>query len=168
VRVITPGVAFRKSMSAMDESYISESEAADDVTSMCCGTCAVAACVELPDPSDKKQQVSVTVANLGDSRVVCGKFKNSSLFVEALSDDHSIESSVSERNRLKNQFPHVEEIMVLGDGDAEEHGTVMGLCRFTRSIGDCHMKTAKSADACAARAGAISDPRTRVPGLDDD
>ena len=138
--------AFKKSMTTMDERYILESEAANDVVSMCCGTCAVAACIELPDPHDRKQQVSITVGNLGDSRVVCGKFKNS-LFVEALSEDHSIVSSVSERNRLKQQFPHVDDIMVLGDGDAEEHGTVLGLCRFTRSIGDCHTKSAKSADA---------------------
>jgi serine/threonine protein phosphatase PrpC len=132
-------------MATLDEVFIRGAEAAADIVSICSGTCAVAAFVELPEPHGK-EEAKVTVANLGDSRVVCGKFK-SSLFVEALSEDHSIVSSASERKRLKQQFPHVEEITVLGDGEMEEHGTVMGLCRFTRSIGDCHMKSATSAEA---------------------
>ena len=130
-----------------DQRYIAEAEKARDTELMCCGTCAVSAYVALSG-HDKS---TVTVGNLGDSRAILGEFVSGHLYVEELSNDHSCADSTSERQRLRTEFPDEPRITVMpdshADADEDEHGTVMGLCRFTRSIGDCHMKSPVSADA---------------------
>ena len=135
-------VAFQEMYQKTDTQYISEAEEKEDAVLMCCGTCAVAAYIEY---GEKKSQV--TVGNLGDSRAVAGKFRGGQMFVEGLSEDHSVATSPSERSRLRQEFPDLPAIITMGDEDLEEHGTVMGLCRFTRSLGDCHMKSTGSAEA---------------------
>ena len=71
-------------------------------------------------------------------------FYGGKMMVEGLSEDHSVATSPSERDRLRKEFPDLPAIITMGDAELEEHGTVMGLCRFTRSIGDCHMKSTAS------------------------
>ena len=132
-------VAFAEGLQAADERYIATAEEKKDAVLMCCGTCAVAAYVEY---GEKKS--AVTVGNLGDSRAVAGKFRGGKMMVEGLSEDHSVATSPSERDRLRKEFPDLPAIITMGDAELEEHGTVMGLCRFTRSIGDCHMKSTAS------------------------
>jgi serine/threonine protein phosphatase PrpC len=135
-------LAFQETYQKADTRYISEAEEKEDAVLMCCGTCAVAAYIEY---GENKSQV--TVGNLGDSRAVAGKFRGGKMFVESLSEDHSVATSPSERSRLRQDFPDLPAIITMGDEDLEEHGTVMGLCRFTRSLGDCHMKSTGSAEA---------------------
>lgn len=135
-------VAFQEMYQKADTQYIAEAEEKEDAVLMCCGTCAVAAYIEY---GEKKSQV--TVGNLGDSRAVAGKFRGGQMYVEGLSEDHSVATSPSERSRLQQEFTDVPSIITMGDEDLEEHGTVMGLCRFTRSLGDCHMKSTGSAEA---------------------
>lgn len=135
-------VAFQEMYQKADTQYISEAEQKEDAVLMCCGTCAVGAYIEY---AEKKSQV--TVGNLGDSRAIAGKFRGGQMFVEGLSEDHSVATSPAERTRLRSEFPDLPSIITMGDEDLEEHGTVMGLCRFTRSIGDCHMKSTGSSEA---------------------
>ena len=154
-------VAFAEGLQAADERYIATAEEKEDAVLMCCGTCAVAAYgahrprnspqpAQLLTPAacpaveygEKKSEV--TVGNLGDSRAVAGKFRGGKMMVEGLSEDHSVATSPSERDRLRKEFPDLPAIITMGDAELEEHGTVMGLCRFTRSIGDCHMKSTAS------------------------
>jgi serine/threonine protein phosphatase PrpC len=134
-------VTFQEALRKADRQYIREAEEKEDAVLMCCGTCAVGAYIEYND-----RNAQVTVGNLGDSRAIAGKFRGSQMFVESLSDDHSVATSPSECSRLRAEFPSLPSIITMGDEALEEHGTVMGLCRFTRSIGDCHMKSAVSAD----------------------
>ena len=131
-----------------DQRYIAEAEKAGDTELMCCGTCAVSAYIELSD--DEKS--TVTVGNLGDSRAIMGEFVMGNLYIEDLSTDHSCADSESERRRLRAEFPDEPRIVIteedsLGEVGEDEDGTVMGLCRFTRSIGDCHMKSRASSEA---------------------
>ena len=130
-----------------DQRYIADAEKSGETELMCCGTCAVSAYIALSD--DGKS--TVTVGNLGDSRAILGEFVNGYLYIEDLSKDHSCADSESERQRLRAEFPDEPRIVITEDSpgavDEDEHGTVMGLCRFTRSIGDCHMKSQASSDA---------------------
>jgi serine/threonine protein phosphatase PrpC len=93
--------------------------------------------------------VAVTVANAGDCRAVCGIFQATELQTEVLSADHSIAASPSERERLRADFPHHEVIKFDEEAFADdpEEGTVLGLCRFTRALGDGHLKSPAAAEA---------------------
>lgn len=133
-------LAFQSALLKADQQYIREAEEKEDAVLMCCGTCAVGVYIEC-----RGENSQVTVGNLGDSRAIAGKFRGSQMFVESLSEDHSVATSSSERSRLRAEFPDLPSIISMEDEELEEHGTVMGLCRFTRSIGDCHMKSAVSA-----------------------
>lgn len=97
-------------------------------------------------------EIEVTIGNAGDCRAVCGYFEGSgsgaTLEAKALSSDHSVAASASERARLRGDFPGQQVIVSeqVDESEELEDGTVLGLCRFTRGLGDGHLKS----PACTA------------------
>ena len=61
-----------------------------------------------------EKKSAVTVGNLGDSRAVAGKFRGGKMMVEGLSEDHSVATSPSERDRLRKEFPDLPAIITMG------------------------------------------------------
>ena len=126
-------VAFAEGLQAADERYIATAEEKKDAVLMCCGTCAVAAYgAHRPRNSPQPAQLltpaacpaveygekksAVTVGNLGDSRAVAGKFRGGKMMVEGLSEDHSVATSPSERDRLRKEFPDLPAIITASGG----------------------------------------------------
>ena len=87
-----------------------------------------------------EKKSAVTVGNLGDSRAVAGKFRGGKMMVEGLSEDHSVATSPSERDRLRKEFPDLPAIITMGDAELEEH-EMRAMAHFKAML---HMKIFQS------------------------
>jgi serine/threonine protein phosphatase PrpC len=144
-----PSRAFEQAFAELDRSYTRDAEEGGKLEKITAGTCAVGVHVEL-----SQQGGTVTCGNLGDSRVVYGRWDGDAMLHAApLSSDHAATNS-KERARLRAAFEDMRVVQVVGT--QEDYGcgeedisdlAVLGICRFTRSLGDCHMKTVSSAAA---------------------
>ena len=83
----------------------------------------------------------VTVGNLGDSRCVVGVYADDYVTAMPLSSDHSATTD-SEKFRLREEHPTDAEIVqeVYDEWKGDYDCVVKGVTRFTRRIGDAHMK----------------------------
>lgn len=126
--------AFKISYAQTDADYIMTGRERQDPSMLLTGTCAVGAYVDLI-------QRKVTVGNLGDSRAVMGEYADGCVHAIDMSTDHSATTD-SEKYRLRNEHPLDSDIIVEQyDEWKEDYDCVVkSVTRFTRSIGDAHMK----------------------------
>eukprot|EP01051_Picozoa_sp_SAG22_P002994 SAG22_NODE_140_length_17982_cov_81.438741_3_plen_587_part_00 len=144
------GSAFASAYRRTDAQYLAY--AGDDKRKLFSGSCAASAHLDL-------ETRTVSVGNLGDSRVVSGIFESAAngtkqLRCVELSVDHSA-MNASERARIAAEHPAGPETIVNAaavsgshggaGGEAEAEWRVKGLCAFTRSIGDHMMKDGAAA-----------------------
>ena len=83
----------------------------------------------------------VTCGNLGDSRCVVGVYADGYVTALEMSSDHSATID-AEKFRLREEHPNDTEIVqeVYDEWKEDYDCVVKGVTRFTRSIGDAHMK----------------------------
>jgi serine/threonine protein phosphatase PrpC len=148
--------AFKSSYVKTDEDYIKTGRERQDPSMLLTGTCAVGAYVDLA-------QRKVTVGNLGDSRAVLGVYSDG--FVQAIdmSTDHSATTD-AEKYRLRNENPMDADIIVeqFDEWKEDYDCVVKSVTRFTRSIGDAHMKDKTCAKLFNSyRCGVSIDPLPR-------
>ena len=146
-----PSSAFVRAFAELDRKFTCEAESGGKLEQITCGTCAVGVHVDLT-----QRGCQVTCSNLGDSRVVYGGWDSeASLHAVPMSSDHAA-TNAKERARLRAAFEDTRVVQLAGTQEdypsprGEEDTSdvaVLGICRFTRSLGDCHMKTVISAAA---------------------
>eukprot|EP01043_Picozoa_sp_COSAG02_P048052 COSAG02_NODE_4676_length_5104_cov_43.285514_2_plen_401_part_00 len=144
-----PSRAFEQAFAELDRNYTRDAEQGGKLEEITAGTCAVGVHVEL-----SQRGGTVTCGNLGDSRVVYGRWDGDAmLHAVPLSSDHAA-TNAKERARLRAAFEDMRVIQLVGTQEDFVGGqegisdlAVLGICRFTRSLGDCHMKTVSSAAA---------------------
>ena len=83
----------------------------------------------------------MTVGNLGDSRAVCGVYEDDYVTAMPMSSDHSATED-AEKFRLRAEHPTDPDIIIeqFDEWKEDYDCVVKGVTRFTRSIGDAHMK----------------------------
>ena len=148
--------AFRIAYAQTDVDYIKTGRERQDPSMLLTGTCAVGAHVDLA-------QRKVVVGNLGDSRAVLGVYSDDYVTAVDMSTDHSATID-SEKFRLRSEHPMDSDIIVEQyDEWKEDYDCVVkGVTRFSRSIGDAHMKDKTCAKLFNSyRCGVTIDPVPR-------